>query len=175
MRKSILLSVLLALSVMASAEPRGPSTEEERKRAIDIIGKLERAPMNPELKQDREWVFQWIKEVPDVNVKICSALVRPLMEQQNSPERNALMLQSMLATAQFNMLHPDKVSDKVSGLMAGTEGMLRAYDNILKKDPAKRNDFLESLKQKQSEGQLASYVLRSAQECSKFPATVLNP
>lgn len=175
MRKSILIAVIVALSVGAVAEPRGPSTSEERQKAKRVITQLEETPLSPSLKQDREWIFQWIKEVPDLDIRICSAILKPLTDQENSPERNALMLQAMLGSAEFVMEHPDKVSDSVAMYRAGTESMLRAYNNILKQDPTKKNPFLESLRQKQQTGKLEAYVRNGAKECSKHPVTTLTP
>lgn len=175
MRKLACGLVVLLLCAAAVAEPRGPSTPEERQRAVAVIRQLEESPLSPALKQDRDWIFQWIKEVPDVNSLICTELIRPLLSSPNTPERNALTLQSMLASAAFSMEHPDAANDPVALLKAGTEGMLRAYENMLKQDPAKKMAFMEELREKKAEGQLTAYVEKGAVECGKRPETRLNP
>ncbi len=176
MRKVFGLVALVALSAsFACADANSPSTAADRSRALTVIQKLEASPMDPALKQDREWVFQWVKAVPDVDAHVCSAIIKPLQDQKNSPERNALMLQNILATAAFSMEHPDKAKDKVATYLAGTEGMLRAYANLVKQNPSKKNPFMESLREKQQQGTLLAYVKKGADECSKHPATILQP
>ncbi len=179
MRKSFLsVTFTLALafvSTNAMADPRGPSTPQERQRALDVIQKLEQEPMSPALKQDRDWVFQWIREVPDLDVRVCSVVLKPLTDQKNSPERNALMLQSMLSSAEYSMRNEGKKKSAVEMYMAGVEGMLRAYHNILKQDPSKKNPAMEDMLRKQREGQLEAYVREGAAECAKHPVTTLNP
>ncbi len=179
MRKSLLsVTLTLALAVIstnAMADPRGPSTPEERQRALNVIQKLEQEPMSPALKQDRDWVFQWIREVPDLDVRVCSVVLKPLTEQANSPERNALVLQSLLSSAEYSMRNDGQKKSPVNMYMAGVEGMLRAYHNILKQDPKLKNPAMEDMDRKQREGTLEAYVRQSAAECAKHPTTTLNP
>ncbi|HWR36430.1 MAG TPA: hypothetical protein VN622_11230 [Clostridia bacterium] len=175
MRKALVCIALLSLAMpSAVADPRGPSTPEERKRALDVIEKLEQSPMDPALKRDREWVFQWIKEVPDVHANMCSAIVGPLLNEKNTDARKAFTLQNILASAAFRMQHPED-KDSVKIYLAGTQGMLRAYENVTRQDPTKKSPFLEQLKSKEQIGQLEDYVRRGARQCSKHPATTLAP
>jgi len=167
--------IVATLCAVAMAEPRGPSTPQERKRALDVIEKLEQNPMSPELKEDREWVFQWVKEVPDIHAQACMSIVGPLMDEKLSPARNALTLQNILASAAFVMQHPKQANDTFAVYLAGTQGMLRAYCNIVKADPSKKDAFLESLLKKQEDGTLAEFVRKGADECRKHPATTLKP
>ncbi|SRR6266567_6401805 len=164
---------LLLLSAVATAINPQVSTKAERQRALAVIDKLEQSPMDPALKADREWVFQWVKS-SDVNAMVCSTIIKPLTDQEPSPFRNAMMLQNILASAKFSMEHPGS-KDNVAMLEASTEGMIRAYRNLVKQDPSRRNKFMDSLVAKQESGQLISYVRKSANECAKHPVTTLEP
>jgi hypothetical protein len=165
--------VLLLLSGLATAANPQISTKAERQRALSVIDKLEQSPMDPSLKADRDWVFQWVKS-SDVDATICSALIKPLTDQKPSEFRNALMLQNILSSARYTMEHP-RSKDTVAMFQASTEGMIRAYRNLLKQDPARHNEFLDSLIAKQEAGQLISYVRENARVCSKHPVTTLEP
>lgn len=171
----ITIAVLSIFLTVAVADQRGPSTPEERKRALNVIEQLEQRPLDPTLKQDREWVFQWLKEVPDVNAAMCTGIIGPLLEEKPTDTRSILTYQNVLASAAFKMQNPDKAKDHVAVFMAGAEGMLRAYDNILKKDPALKSAFMEELKQKQASGTLLAYVRQGAETCAKHPASLLKP
>jgi hypothetical protein len=164
---------LLLLSAVAMAINPQVSTKAERQRALAVIDKLEKSPMDPSLKADRDWVFQWVTS-SDVNVLVCSAIIKPLTDQRPLEFRNAMMLQNILASARYSMEHPAS-KDNVAMFAASTEGMLRAYRNLVKRDPARHNEFLDSLVAKQDSGQLMSYVRKGAGECSKHPITTLEP
>ena len=175
MRKVILVVLIIMLIAVAFAAKRGPSTPEERTRALKVIKQLEERPLDPALRQDREWVFQWLKEVPDVNAGMCTGIIGPLLEEKASDTRSVLAYQDVLSSAAFKMENPDKAKDRIAVYLAGAEGMIRTYDNILKADPSKRSPFMENLKQKQASGELLSYVKQGAEVCSKHSATTLQP
>lgn len=173
-----LIAGLLLFTLAAIAQPlktAKASSPEERQRALTIINKLEQSPLDPALREDRDWIFQWVKEVSDVNVVMCTSIIRPLLDQPNSPERNALTLQAMLAGAEFSIRNPDSSKSKIPMFMASTEGAIRAYKNMLRQDPSKKNDFMESLAKRQQDGTLEAYVREGAAECRKHPVTHLNP
>lgn len=164
-----LLAVILvsaALVCTAVADKRGPSTPEERQRALYIIHELEQQPMSPKLAEQREWVFQWLQDVPDVKVYICTGIIGPLLEEPKSDARNAITLQHLLASAAYQMENPDE-KNMVTVYTAGTEGMLRAYEHVLKEQPNYKSPFLEDLRAKQSTGKLQAYVKDGIDACRK--------
>jgi antitoxin component HigA of HigAB toxin-antitoxin module len=164
-----LFALLTCLFVFAAAalasEQRGPTTPEERKRALEVIQKLEADPMSPSLEQDRAWVHEWVIAAPDVNVLLCRSIVWPLQEERNSDPRNALLLQNLLAMAAFELNNPDRAKDLVQMQLAGAQGMIRAYANILRRMPSYKSQFMESLRAKQESGRLLAYVSEGSAEC----------
>ncbi len=176
MRRILICIAMFALLVTAAAaDKRGPSTVAERKRALEVIKNLEQRPLDPALKQDREWVFQWLKEVPDVNAGMCTGIIGPLLQEKPTDVRSVLTIQDVLASAAFQIENPAKSKDRIAIYMAATEGMLRTYDNIVKTDPSKKSVFLEQLKKKQASGELLAYVKQGAEVCSKHTGTLLMP
>ena len=70
------LFVLLALTVLAASIPaesktRGPSTPQERARALDYIQSLEQNPLAKDSLDKRMWLTEWIVQVPDFTVTSC--------------------------------------------------------------------------------------------------------
>ncbi len=166
MRKWIgMMTCLVLLVGFALADKRGPSTPAERKRALEVIQKLEADPMNPDLAKDRAWINEWVFGAPDVHVVLCTAILKPLLDETNSDPRKALMLQNLLAMAAFEIENPEKAKDPVQMQLAGAEGMLRAYDNIHRRMPMYKSDFLDDLVIKRQTGKLESYVREGAAEC----------
>jgi hypothetical protein len=54
-----------------SQHQRGPSTSEERARAVKIARDLEEDPLSKDAKDNRQWVIQWIIDIPDITVTVC--------------------------------------------------------------------------------------------------------
>ena len=170
------VTCLLLLVGAAFADERGPSTLAERKHALEVIEKLEADPMNPSLAKEREWINDWVFSVPDVHVVLCTAMIKPLLDEQNSDPRKALMLQNLLAMAAFEIKSPEKAKDTVQMQMAGAEGMIRAYSNITRRMPSYKSEFMEDLRAKSENGKLESFVRESAAEChAHSPGTMLKP
>lgn len=170
------LTLVLVFAAMTFADTRGASTPEERKRALEVIEKLEADPISPDLEKDRQWISDWVFAAPDVHVVLCTSVIKPLLAEENSDPRKALMLQNLLAMAALELKSPDKAKDSVQMQMAGTEGMLRAYANITRKLPTYKSAFMESLVAKQKSGSLETYVRQGTAECrSHGNGTTMKP
>src|SRR3954447_22695098 len=163
---SIVATLMMISAFAASAEKRGPSTPDERKHALAVIHELEAHPMSAKLAKDREWVFQWLQDIPDVKVGICTGLIGPLLEEKKSDARNAITLQHLLSSAAFQMEFPDE-RDVAVIYTAASEGMLRAYENVLKQEPEYKSPFLEGLRAKKSNGTLETYVKSGLDQCRR--------
>jgi hypothetical protein len=162
-RLSLALAVLfLAVACCAQDTPdedqsaRGPSTRAERDRAVKVTHELERDPLSPELRSDREWLFKWIVAVPDITVSVC---VDPI-EQQGQQYRYSreLHMQKMFSMATFIIENSAQKHDDLALETAGVEGALKAYQSILKRNPNAHSAYWDRLLKKQSEGTLHDYV-----------------
>ncbi len=169
-----LVCVVLLVGLVSAEDPTKYSASD-RKRAMEVIEKLEADPMSPELAKDREWINDWVFGAPDVHVVLCTAIIKPLLDERNTDPRKALMLQNLLAMAAFEMKSPEKAKDTVLMQLAGAEGMLRAYSNITRRMPSYKSDFMESLRARQETGKLEAYVREGAAECKAHSGTVLKP
>lgn len=69
----IVIALALGLAVKTTfAQNRGPSTPEERKRAVEIATLLENDPLNKDAKSLSSELLIWLIEVPDIHVTICT-------------------------------------------------------------------------------------------------------
>ncbi len=174
-----LLPLILCLSLLtaiAAAVDRGPSTPAERQRALEIIQKLQMDPLNPSMSADRQWVHEFVVGAPDVNVVICTAILKPLIDEPNSEPRRALLLQNLLSMAAYDMENSAKGKDSTAMQMAGAEGMLTAYGNIQKRKPDYKSKFMEDLKAQKEGGTLESYVRQGESVCrARHAGTKLLP
>jgi hypothetical membrane protein len=151
---------------------RGLSTPEERAKAINIARSLERDPLAKDAVANRQWLLNWIIEVPDIRFKTCAGLLSQGVEDQYrySAEVNQ---QIIFSAAAFKLEHPDHLRDDTGAYKAGVEGALRAYEMLMKSVPDAKLDFLDDLVAKRDRGELAAHVVNLAKENCKRPKTVL--
>jgi len=152
----IVFSSLLAPSV-ALAEERGPSTPEERAKVIDLTRKLESDPLNAQAYEWRDWLNHWIDEVPDVIIPICPPLL-PQLLRSNRNYSHELAMQVVYSSAAFIVEHPREQVDQQAVFQAGVDGMLKAYQSLLKAKPRARWYFLDNLIEMRDKGELKEYL-----------------
>jgi hypothetical protein len=57
------------------SQERGPSTSEERTKAVQFARDLEADPLGPNAKEERSWITVWLIQIPDITVKFCTSLL----------------------------------------------------------------------------------------------------
>jgi hypothetical membrane protein len=151
---------------------RGLSTPEERVKAINIARSLERDPLGKDAAANRQWLLNWIIEVPDIRFKSCVGLLSPDVGNQYrySAEVNQ---QSIFSAAAFKLEHPDHLRNDTGAYTAGVEGALRAYETLMKSVPDAKLAFLDDLIAMRDRGELADHVTKLAKEKCKRPKTEL--
>ena len=167
---SSLLLLLLGTNLFAqSQQQRGPSTPEERAKAVHIAQALEANPLQPGNKEMRTWFTIWLIDVPDITIQVCGEELGPVFHVSNRNKNfvSEIFGQSMFSATSFVIEHPEQASDKVAVYTAGVEGSLRAYQSILKMHPEARWPFLDDLILKQQAGDLPKYVEKATAKCRK--------
>lgn len=153
---AIAIVLIFATSSLAQNQ-RGPSTPQERDTAVKIARLLETDPFHKDAKKLRESLLTWIIEVPDIHIEICSAY----LGSEKSTDKNygsEIFGQTMFSSAAFIIEHPDQANDRVAVNLAGVEGALKVYENILTTKPKARSAFLDGLLEKRNKGELRAYV-----------------
>ena len=163
------LVILLAFTCVfvaraACAQKRGPSTPEERKRAVEIATLLENDPLNRNAETLSRELLLWLIEVPDVSVTICSNVLGDISKIKGD-YAPTIVTQMSFSEAKFVIEHPDQAHDDHQVYLAGTEGVLKTYQNIKKAKPKVKIEPLEQLLVKQEAGQLAEFVRDAMKGC----------
>lgn len=162
-----LLAAVLLLAALPAAAARGPSTPEERKRAVEATRRLEREPLARSSMEARRWLFQWIVEIPDINVTSCSGPLDPLAKQEDDPYGQLLYVQSVFGMAAYLVEHPKKTEDWVAVQTAGLESVLRAYEALRRSDSEARWPELDRLEKAWKAGKLAALVKKEMAGCGE--------
>jgi hypothetical protein len=165
------LSLICVLQIHCTVG-RGLSTPEERAKAIKVAHVLERDPLAKDAAANRQWLLNWIIEVPDIRFKSCVDLLGPGVGNQYrySAEVNQ---QIIFSAAAFKLEHPDHLRNDTGAYVAGVEGALRVYETLMKSVPDAKSAFLDDLVGKRDRGELADHVVKLAKEKCKRPKTEL--
>ena len=150
----------------ARAQQRGPSTPEERTRAVKVAHQLEEAPLAKEAQDNRQWVFQWIVDIPDITVSGCIEYFGKVPSPPRGHSKE-IVQQMIISSAAFMIEHPDKAKDEQAVATAGLLGSLRAYQSIVKEEPDARWSFLEKIVQMRDQGKLDDYVTDTRRKCAQ--------
>jgi hypothetical protein len=167
-KKLLIVALVLASGFFAKptvAQQRGPSTPEERKRAVEIATLLENDPLNKDQALSRELLF-WLISVPDISVTMCTNVLGDYSKIKGD-YAPTITAQLTFSEAKFIIEHPDQASDDHQVYLAGVEGVLRTYQNIKKAKPKVKIEPLEQLLVKQQAGELAEFVKGAMSGCKK--------
>lgn len=169
LKKLSLLTVLLAFLCCVSstlAQKRGPSTPEERKKAVELATFLETNPFAKEAKEIRRGLLFFLTDVPDITVTICISVFGESGKFKGDYEPE-LLGQTMFSQGKFIIEHPDKAEDEVAVQLAGVEGVLRTWQAIKAAKPKAKFPLLDELLVKQQAGTLADHVQEGWKKCNK--------
>jgi hypothetical protein len=154
----------LAPRVGAQTPKRGPSTAEERARAVKVAHALEDDPLAKDAKEGRAWVMRWIEEIPDITVTDCPYY----FGQSASPARGhakEIAQQMIISSAAFMIEHPEKAKDDQAVALSGLLGALKTYQAILKQDAASRWGHMDKLIQMREQSKLDDFVAETRRKC----------
>ena len=159
--------VLGFISVRAvRAQDRGPSTPEERAKAVKIAHDLENDPLATDAKEQRTWVIQWIIEIPDITVNVCFDYFGKLPDPPRG-HSTEIARQMVISSAAFMIEHPDKAKDDQAVALSGLLGAIKAYQSIVKQESASRWGQMDKLVLMREQGKLDEYVSDTRRKCAQ--------
>jgi hypothetical protein len=162
---AVLALSLLSLTDLNAQDKRGPSTPEERARALAAIDDLETHPLGPNAKEERHWLTIWLIEVPDIHVGFCTDLLPDIPKKKDG---EIIPIQMVYSSARYAIQHDGSSSTSIEQYEAGVEGALKVYEVLLQDHPKDRDPKLDDLIQRRTAGTLADYVKeRAASACKK--------
>jgi hypothetical protein len=164
-----LLALILMAASTAAQQKRGPSTPEERARAVQFAHDLESNPLGPQATSEREWLTRWLIEVPDITVDVCPRLLGAELPDKKK-HGTEIFAQTMYSEVAFMIENPDKASDTLAVYIAGVSGALKVYEAVLKEHPKDHLKSLDEILARRDKGELESYVKDAMQYCKKHAA-----
>jgi hypothetical protein len=166
-RKLIIIALIITCGFSASstlAQKRGPSTAEERKRAVEIATLLENDPLNKNAKALSRELLIWLIEIPDIVVTICTGMLGDYSKIKGE-YAGTITTQMSFGGTRFVIEHPDQAKDEYQVYLAGVESALKTYQNIKKTKQKVRLEPLEQLLVKQQTGELPDFIKTTMVTC----------
>ncbi|MEJ7807809.1 MAG: M20/M25/M40 family metallo-hydrolase [Telluria sp.] len=135
---------------------RGPATAEERKRVVRLARNAHTDPLAAAIR-DGAWLRQWVQEVPDVTLN--PGVVDGWLTIASKPElREALDFQYMASAMAAQIEKPEIAGNQTAIELSGLEGVLIAYDNLLRKNSQHRTAKLDAAIMARNQGNLAAFT-----------------
>ena len=165
---TLLFGLVVVRPARAQQPPsqRGPSTAEERARAVKVAHELEEDPLAKDAKDNREWVIQWIVDIPDITVNVCFEYFGKVPDPPRGHSKE-IVRQMIISSAAYMIEHPDKAKDEQAVATAGLLGALKTYQAILKGDPDSRWPYVDKIIQMRDQGKLDDFVSDMRRKCSQ--------
>ena len=149
--------MLVSLGPAVFAKGRGPSTQGERVRVLQLT-KVSEANLTSGLSdQDRTWFLTFIQEVPDLTFS-AGPVGAWCVKSVKMSQAAAVVFHFMLAAVAFQIEHPDKAQDAEAVDQAALESFLRAYQNLVKASPDARSAELDRAVAMRDQGTLPAFV-----------------
>jgi hypothetical protein len=172
----MLVALILLLStglLWAQAPTREqPSTPQERRRALELTRKLERAPLGEQANQDRDWLTRWIIEIPDLSVPVCDELLRPVLQGEMGQYRYSreLLAQQLAGGMAYIIEHPQpedpNQQDDLAINRAALVSALNAYESLVRANArGAKWGPLERLVEQRKSGKLEEYIRQATMQC----------
>jgi hypothetical protein len=159
---AVLVGASLAVPALAQGG-RGPATPEEIVRVVQIAAAADKAPVATMTSADGRWFQKWSDEVPDYNFGPDKAAFWLMNGAAKGELKRVTVFQHAVSTAAYQVQHhiqdPRKTPESLEATtIAGLEGVLRAYENLLATHPDIRSPALDEALAARDKGTLAQFV-----------------
>lgn len=131
-----------ALATAPSGAARGPSTPAERARVVQMANEAQRDPLAVQ-QRDGAWLGAWMEAIPDFTLP-ASALESWLSIASRPAIREATVFQYLASAMAFQIAHPEQAGQQSASDLAGMQGVLCAYETLLRQDKLNRSAKLDA-------------------------------
>ena len=164
--KNILASLVVVATLASPAfaqQGRGPSTPEEQTRVVQLAATADKDPLGTMASDEGRWFEKWADEVPDYMFGPDSGAYWFMTKAAKGDLKRVLRFHHTVTTAAFQVKNhiadPKKDPAQMEAkTLAGVEGLLRAYESLLAKNPDNRSTRLDEAIALRNKGALPAFV-----------------
>ncbi|MGK5011793.1 M28 family metallopeptidase [Janthinobacterium sp. MDB2-8] len=156
LRERYVPPALPAAPLTASGAARGPSTPAERARVVQMASQAQHDPLALQ-QRDGAWLSAWIEAIPDLTFG--ASMPDDWLNTAPTPAtREALRFQYLASVMAFQIEHPDQARQQSASDLAGMQGVLRAYDTLLRQDSRYRSAKLDAALAARQQDRLPAFL-----------------
>lgn len=164
--QKLITSLVIAASLCAPAfaqQGRGPSTQEEQARVVQLAAAADKDPLGTMASADGRWFEKWLDEAPDYMIGPDKGAVWFMSKAAKGELKQVMRFHHSLSTAAFQIKNhisePRKDPAQMEAkTLAGVEGLLRAYETLLAKNESNRSAKVDEAIAARNKGTLAAFV-----------------
>jgi hypothetical protein len=159
---SIAFSIAAISSAVAQAN-RGPTTPDEQVRVIALAKAADSDPLATMGSADGRWFEKWADDVPDYQFGPDKGAFWFMRTADKNDFKRMLRFQHTVSIAAFQLQRhiadPEKnPADLEAKTLAGVEGLLRAYESLVAKQPDLRIAAIDDAVAARNRGALPEFV-----------------
>jgi hypothetical protein len=143
-------------SAQESAPARGPSTPDERARVLRMALEAAQNPLQVQ-QRDGAWLKAWVNEIPDL-VLDYGPVFSWVKASAGADIREAIGFQYTASAMAFQIRHPALAGQQAAIDAAGMEGVLRAYETLVREDPRRASAKLDRALSARNKGELTAFL-----------------
>ena len=142
---------------MSAQTSFGQTKEEQKALLIKAAKFLEVKPFDKDAKDIRGWAIRYVIEINDVSIIACvGEFLKPALDDKNK-YGSELVGQYTIGMATFKLENPGN-KDENAAQLAGVEGMLRAYETMVKEKSKAKFAGMDELLAERDKGELKALV-----------------
>ena len=154
LRERYVPPALPAAPPTASGAARGPSTQAERARVVQMAAQHDPLALQ---QRDGAWLSAWIEAIPDLTFG--ASMPDDWLNTAPTPAtREALRFQYLASVMAFQIEHPEQARQQGDSDLAGMQGVLRAYDTLLRQDSRYRSAKLDAALAARQQDRLPAFL-----------------
>lgn len=164
--KQFCVGALVACSLLGAGvahADRGPATAEESERVVKLAALADKDPLAVMSSADGRWFQKWTDDVPDYMFGPDKGVFWFHNGVAKGDLMRVLRFHHTVSTAAFQL--QKKIKDPMRNeaddelkTLAGVEGVLRAYESLVAKNPDNRVPAIDDLIAVRNKGGLAEFV-----------------
>lgn len=143
-------------SEVKSAVARGPSTPAERARVVQLALYAQQHPLQA-MQRDGAWLKTWIEDIPDLSLDY-GTVYNWVKQGAPAAMRDTLKFQYMASAMAFQVQHVDQAVQQFAIDNAAMEGVLHAYNILLRAGTGPASVKLDRALAAQRKGQLPEFL-----------------
>lgn len=159
-------TAFLLFAAPAARSETPPASEKSRKELVKLADAIEANPLSKDARKQRRKALQIIEGEQSLQLVACRALIGELT-MSRSLGAMELRAQLRIAAGRYLADHPSATGTEVEAVVAGLEGLVRAYEAMRRNDPRVAIPEADAIAETYRDGNLGAYAADAMANCDR--------